>query len=348
MDKNLYEILNIKTNATIEEIKHAYRQLAIKYHPDINKTKEGLAYFKEIQNAYNILSNDSKRKKYDKTNGFNIKEETAEEEIDTTEDGSNGETEFQDRYKASTQEKSERSKFSKIISEFFDEILIQTKRVQFSKKRGYKESNDIYADVTISPKEALFGTQRIVNVVQATTCPNCNGKKFINEAKCRNCNSTGEIYTHKKINVTIPANTKNGKRIKIEKCGNKDIETNTYGDLYLIISINEQSLFTIKENTVYLELPITAYEAALGAKIKIPTFYEDITIKIPPCTSSGQKFRLKGQGIYNKEKGQNEDMIVTISIKFPQEISKKEIALYEELKENSGYNVREGLINNDE
>ena len=116
---------------------------------------------------------------------------------------------------------------------------------------------------------------------------------------------------------------------------------------WVIISIDEKSLFTVKDDIVYMDLPISTFEAALGANIEIPTFYENITIKIPPNTSSGQKFRLKGQGIFLKDKGYNGDMIVTVHVKLPKKLSDKEIEIYKNLRENSSCDIREGLMFNE-
>ena len=188
-----------------------------------------------------------------------------------------------------------------------------------------------------------MGTNRIINVMQTALCPNCCGKKFINDALCPLCKGTGEISTHRRINAKISPNTKNGDKIKIEGSGNKPVNNEKPGDLFLIISIDEKSLFTVKDNTVYMDLPISTFEAALGANIEIPTFYENITIKIPPNTSSGQRFRLNGQGICDKETGLYGDMIVTVIIKLPSKLSEKEIELYKDLQKISNYDVREGL-----
>ncbi|MBQ7449993.1 hypothetical protein IJS77_01135 [bacterium] len=236
--------------------------------------------------------------------------------------------------------------FSGILGEIIEGIFINKSSNKKNNRKSQK-GDDIYANVTISSKEAVFGTSRIINIIQSKPCPNCMGKKFINEALCPMCKGSGEISTHKKINCNIPSNAKNNSKIKIENEGNDSTNGGLSGDLYLIINIDEKSLFTVKDNIVYMDLPITPYEAALGANIEIPTFYENITIKIPPNTSSGQRFRLKGQGLYIKELKENSDMIVTAIIKLPKNLSEKEIELYKSLKENSSGNVREGLKNNE-
>ncbi len=335
-DKDLYEILQIKKCATLKEIKEAYKRLVRINHPDINSDAADI--FKEVCRAYDILSDPVKKNLYDIKNGFNQNSEEKKLD-DNTEVLKNNEI-----HKYSKQKNNKT--FSGLLTEIIDGIFVNVKKSSQSSKKSSK-GEDIFANVTISAKEALFGTTRIINIMQTALCPNCTSKKFINESVCSLCKGTGEISNHKRINANIPANTQNGARIKIDGAGNQSPKGGKNGDLYLIISIDEKSLFTVKDNIVYLDLPISAYEAALGANILIPTFYEDITIKIPPNTSSGQKFRINGHGIYDKISGKNGDMIITVFIKIPPKLSSKEIELYKQLRELSDYDIREGLKDNE-
>ncbi len=341
-NKDLYEILHVKKTSSLEEIKSAYRRLARIYHPDINETNEGLEIFKQICHAYEILSDENKRKLYDIKNGFNKPSDTSE--LHSSSKSENVETKIE-------VEPSNERVFSKSLSEILEEIFVNAKKKTNSSTQKNKskpqKGEDIYTDVVISTKEAMLGSSRIVNVVQSKLCPNCEGKKFINEALCPLCKGHGEISTHKRINAIIPPNTKNGDKIKIEGSGNFGQNGGKSGDLYLVITVNEKSLFTIKDDIVYMDLPITPYEAVLGADIEIPTFYQNVIMNIPPKTNSGQRFRLKEQGVYLKDKGINGDMIVTVIIQLPQKLSDKEIELYKSLRENSTCDIREGLKDNE-
>ena len=339
-DKDLYEILRIEKNATLEEIKIAYRRLARIYHPDINESAESLAIFKDIRMAYEILSSPEKKKLYDLKNGFNQPKDT-----DSTEESAKEEEKKETLAEETDETKNEKS-LSQLLTDIIEGIFAYPKK-NGNKKVQNDKGEDIFANVTISTKEALLGTTRIINIMQTYPCPNCNGKRFINEAVCPRCKGTGEISNHKRISTQIPPNTKDGEKIKLAGMGNKPKGDGDYGDLYLIINIDEKSLFTVKENIVYMDLPILPYEAALGADIEIPTFYENIIIKIPPNTSSGQKFRLKGQGLQIKELGVNGDMIVTVIIKNPPKFKEEEIELYKKLKGLNTYNIREGLKDNE-
>ena len=333
LNKDLYKILNVEKNATQEEIRNSYRKLMRKYHPDINNSDESKAVFNEIREAYDILSDSQKRELYDIKHGtkFVKEQEFPQENIK------------EENIKEENISEKKQKKTIKSLSEIIEGIFVNQKK-SFSKTQ---KGEDIYANVAISSKEAVFGTTRIINIMQTKLCPNCEGKRFINDALCPLCKGSGDISTHKKITVNIPSNVKNNEKIKIEGAGNEGENGKNAGDLYLIINIDEKSLFTVKDNIVYMDLPITPYEAVLGANIEIPTFYENVTIKIPPNTSSGQRFRLKGQGIYQKDLKENSDMIVTIVIKIPKNLSEKEIELYKSLEENNTCNIREGLYNNE-
>ena len=342
-DMNLYEILNVNEDATFDEIKAAYKKLVRIYHPDISNSKESNDIFKKICNAYDILSDENKRKLYDLNHGYNQQpKHNTEDSVNTLENGNeDNSAEKNADYKMNEEDKISKS----TLSEILNGIFVYVKNAAKSNKNKQK-TDDVYANVTISAKEAMIGTNRIINIVKTISCPNCAGKKFVNEALCPLCKGSGEVSNHKRINAKIPPNTHNGAKIKIEGI-NTDFSSNNGGDLYIIVTIDEKSLFTVKDNTVYMDLPITTYEAALGANIQIPTFYDDITIKIPPNTSSGQKFRLKGQGIIDKQKNTKGDMIVTVVIKLPNVLSAKEIELYKELRECSTGNIRESLRENE-
>lgn len=329
-DENLYNILGLSNSATSEEIKIAYRKLMRIHHPDVNKSKENLEIFKKIQHAYEILSNENKKKLYDIKNNFNYK----------TQENTTPTPKKEKCNEQTSKNNKNTKKATSILKNFFDNIFKLTKEKKQSKK------DNIYANVTISSKEAILGTSRIINIVQTKICPNCEGKKFINEALCPLCKGSGEISNHKKINVKIPAGVSNGEKIKINSAGTIT-DNNKTNDLILIISIEEKNKFTYKNDDVFLDLPITPFEAALGTNIEIPTIYENVTLKIPKNSSSGQKLRLKGQGILNKTTNTKGDMIVTLIIKIPQNLSDKEIELYKSLRENNTCNIREGLDNND-
>ena len=337
---NLYAILGVSSSATKSEIKNAFRSLAKKYHPDMNKgNKESERKFKEIKQAYEILSDNQKRYEYDRKNGFNqTKPETktytntrqAQENYKKNSyNTSSAKTSFKPK---KTQEASFKEEFTKFVNEVFS-----SKDSNSIPKRG----SDIDIELTVSIFEAQIGTTRQVNILRSQTCPNCHGKKFINTAKCPKCGGFGTISTHKTIPVQIPAGTTQDKIIVIKNEGNKGEFGGENGDLRLKINIEKDELFRFDGLNVLSDIPLSPTEAALGTTVQIKTIDGLVSMKIPPETSSGQKFRLHAQGIFDKEKAQRGDHIVTVFIKMPKNLSLQEKELYNKLAKLRKFNPRE-------
>ena len=337
--KNFYSILGVTPDSTMAEVKSAYRTLARKYHPDINP--QGVERFKEISQAYETLSDAKKRLQYDTINGI-FKTSTKKQETKTEEtNNSNKET---------TSKKNENKKTStnpddKIRKDFmrkFNGIF-----EDFGKKKKTKPTpksgEDINEEISISVKEAILGSERIVNVVHSSQCPHCKGRKFINGAICNVCNGTGEKSDFRKITVKIPKGVKNGAKLRIANEGNCGENGGKNGDLYLKIVVKDNSRVQFEENNVIYNVPITPCEAVLGGTISVPTFDGNISLKIPAKTHSGQKFRLAGQGL--KQNGKKGDLLVVVNIEIPSSLSDDEIKLYEKLKKLSAQNIRENLLN---
>ena len=322
LNTNLYEILNISTNATDVEIKAAFRHLVRKYHPDVNPNYE--EKFKEIKNAYDILSDAQKKLKYDKLNGFYKDNSTS---TTTTSSINNEDIKVKAQAKKAY---SENENKHKTFDSLFKDILNNLK------PKNKINGTNIELTVKISSQEAIIGTSRIVNVLHTHICPKCNGKKFVNEAKCSYCNGLGEIKKHKKINIKIPPNVKTGSKIRIVNEGNQGVNGGQNGDLYLNIEVNENNSndFKIINNDVYTKAIIEPYQAVLGHQINIENYYgEKIKLKIPQNTKSGQKFKIANEGLKSKKNGSSSDLIVEIIIDIKSQISSEEMELYKKIKE---------------
>ncbi len=346
VNKNYYEILEVAIGCDEVELKTAYRRLARKFHPDVCGDD---GRFKDISKAYDVLSDKQKRLQYDTVNGFfkSAKTSSAKKESYQSEP---------QRAKSESSEEATASKlFTDAINEMFNEYVKASgsKRKPTSKKEkpAPKNGTDVYADVSVTFKDSIEGTTRTVNVLHTHTCPKCQGRKFINKALCPECDGKGEANKHKKISVTIPAGIKNGGKLRIKGEGNEGSNGGKNGDLYLIVKIEGCSRIKYEGADIHYSVPITPFEAALGADIEIPFFGGNISLKIPPHTHSGQKFRLAGQGGVNvKDKsnlgaGKSGDMIVTVCIEIPSSLSDDETRLYEKLRKASTCDIRENLLN---
>lgn len=353
--KDLYKTLEVEPTATLNEIKAAYRKLARKYHPDVNKDAISIEKFKAVKEAYEILTDSAEKAMYDQFKGYSAtykqttqaqakkaySETMKEETPPPTRDEEVGE-----KKKRETNES-----FSNVFNDILDGLFTSNKASEAPKKetkqRAYKAENgsDITMDIKISYIESINGTNRKINILHTETCPHCLGKKFVNGATCTFCKGKGEVSLHKKINIKIPPYVTQNSKIRIANEGNKGKHGGKNGDLYLIIDIENNPFFKFEGNNVLCEIPITPYEAALGTKIEVPTLEGHISMKIPPLTSSGQKFRLPKEGLTDKKTSSIGDQIVTIKIELPKALSLEEITLYEQLRLLSKKDVRKSIKN---
>ncbi len=363
--KNYYKTLGINSSASAQEIKAAYRNLARKYHPDVNPgNKVCEEKFKEIGEAYDILGNQDSRKKYDLSNSYNLdkysapkqKKEKAKQaynnqktkETEKTKDTDKKQKQNPDKNKQTDKEK---GFFSDILGGMFkaeageDNNKVKKEDSPKSKKQKPTKGEDIYTDITINAAEAHNGTVRKINILHTEKCKKCKGKRLINDLPCAICEGNGETSIHKKLNVKVPTGVKNNSKIKISGEGNKGIHGGESGDLYLVIKVQKNSLFKFDKNDVTCEIPITPSEAALGAEFKVPTPEGSVLMKIPPETFSGQKFRLIAQGLNDSKTSKKGDQFVIVKIEIPKNLTKQEKELYHELARARHYNPRESLFN---
>ncbi len=348
--KNYYAILGVTPDSDAQEVKSAYRKLARKFHPDVNKESGSVEKFKDITEAYEVLSDEKKRREYDLLNGFyktskqKVKSEGAKNEYKKTSGQKEPEEKEETAQNRATRPSFEEEKeafrkndFKSAINDILEGIAKEKKNKKIPKKGA-----DIYAEVTITLQDAVRGTSRVINVMHKELCPNCEGRRFINGAKCSVCHGTGEYTQYKKLKVIIPANIKSGTKLRIPGEGNPGFYGGENGNLYLTVKITPNSNVTIEGADVLYRLPITPFEAVLGGKIPVPVFDGHIVFTLPKNTLSGQKFRLSGEGI--KTNGKFGDMIITVEIQIPKSLSEDEIRLYEKLKKLSNSNIRENLF----
>ncbi|MBR1424310.1 DnaJ domain-containing protein [bacterium] len=326
--KNYYEILDIKPDAETIEIKSAFRTLARKYHPDINKNSNAVDLFKEITIAYETLSDPVKRERYDIIHGI-----FKTPEPDVTKTKSTPKEEKNEKVKTK-----HNINFLKIFRYWFAKIK---KIKRYSDIHKPQKGEDITTEVTITPDEAFTGSKRIINLRTTKVCPQCLGHKFVNGNKCPKCSGKGSVIETKKITVSIPKGIKDGGKLRLRNEGATGKNGGSNGDLYIKIKVEAKTQIHYDKLNIYYNVPITPFEAALGEEITIPAFDGKIKLKLPQNTCSGQKFRIAKQGV--KKHGKVGDLIITVSIEFSHDLSEDEIKLYRELKNLSHDDVRKNF-----
>lgn len=374
-NKNLYKMLGVTSDATNTEIKVAYRTLVKKLHPDVNSNPKDAEKFKQLKDVYEILIDPDKRKKYDILFSYytaknvakhempnqeipqeepvveqETKEEPAAEEVKTEEkEETPQEEETEEKEQKGNKKKKQKSEnetdFSTKFSNVMNTLFSSDENKEEEKKPGTEDGSDITMDITVTVNEAIEGTNRIVNILHTAPCPQCFGRKFINGESCIMCQGTGEISIYKKLNIKIPPGIMNGSKIRVKGEGNTSPDGGEDGDLYLNVIVENSDMFKYDNQNILCEVAISPFEAVLGATVEIPTPQGIFKMKVPPMTNSGQKFRIAGEGLLDKETNTKGDVIATVTIQIPPTYTNEEIKHYKQLKKLSSFNVREGIKN---
>ena len=278
MTKDYYKILNISETSTLEEIKLAYRKLARKWHPDVaGNSSEVISKFKDINEAYETLSNSVRKADYDRARKFysysSVGAGAKSNEYKETSSVNKENSAYKKTEPKQTYHTKDGFKFS--WEDFFFKAQKQEKSLP-------QKGKDIYSDVEISVFEALGGATKVINMLQTNLCPKCQGRRFVNGSECPFCKGKGETSTYKRFNVRIPAGIKDKSKIRLAGEGEKGKNGGANGDLYLIIHIREPKGYQTEGLNILKTVPITPFEAVLGANITIPTLTGNVSLKIAP------------------------------------------------------------------
>ena len=340
--KDYYEVLGIKRDASQDQIKQAYRKLARKFHPDLNPgDKNAEEQFKGLQEAYDVLSDPENRKLYDQygDNWRAVKSgagapppgwEGAQRSSRGARPGAGGfdfgDFDFSDF----------RSAGGAGGFDIFEEMFGGSGR---GRGRRSGRGRDVEAELELSIEEAHRGVRRTIQMEVAETCPTCGGSGLKDGKPCETCGGAGQVLKPKRIEVNIPTGVRDGSTVRLAGQGGTGSNGSEPGDLYLHIRLRPHPVFTVKGDDLEVELPITPWEAVLGAKVAAPTIDGKVELTIPPGAKSGQRLRLRGQGL-NKRKGGRGDEYVRLKIVVPKQVSAEERRLYEELKRISRFDPR--------
>jgi molecular chaperone DnaJ len=346
--RDYYEVLGVSKNATEEEIKKAFRTLAFKYHPDRNREDGAEEKFKEINEAYEVLSDSEKRAAYDRY-GQAGPEGFFQQGFDGF--GLGG--------------------FGDIFEAFFGGAT--------TARQAPQSGADLHQRVTITLEEAAFGSEKEIKVlrteycslcqgtgskpgIQPARCPNCNGTgqvrrihqsifgRFTNITTCPKCRGEGRIVTdpcpqcrgagrekcHRTLAVKIPAGIEDDSRIRLTGEGDAGVRGGSAGSLFITVSVEEHPLFTRDGDDILYELSINIAQAALGAEVEVPTLEGSTKLRIPAGSQSGQIFRLRNKGIPHLRSGGRGDQLNKLQVVTPEALTKRQRELFEELSQTLG------------
>ncbi len=362
MARDYYEVLGVAKTADKTEIKSAFRKLAREFHPDVSKHDDAEAKFKEINEAYEVLSDDEKRARYDRFGAAGVQGAG----------GFNG---------ANAQGF---SGFEEIFEEFFNSFGGQARTRQ---RRGPRPGSDRRVDVTIAFEESVFGTEKEVEferlevcetcggsgaapgtqsircvqcagtgevrqvqqtflgpMVQVATCPRCNGSGETIATPCQTCKGNGRTRKKAVLSVQIPAGVREGLQIQIRSEGDMGDKGAQQGNLYVVVHVTEHEFFKRKDNDIILDISINVAQAALGDKLNIPTVDGDVELVVPAGTQTGRVFRLRGKGIPRlRSDGSNSgrgDQMVYVQVDVPTKLTDEQRLLFEKLAATMGGDVQ--------
>lgn len=348
--RDYYEILGVPRDATPDQLKKAYRRLAREYHPDVNKEAGAEEKFKQINEAYEILSDEDKRARYDRLGHAGVQTNGGASDFGGFGFG-----------------------FEDIFESFFGGQRGSTARNR--PQRG----QDLHYNLKITFQEAVFGCEKEIEIMRHETCPTCQGSgskpgtspvrcsqcggagevrhvqrsvfgSFVNVTTCPRCRGSGEeipnpcpecngskqVSRARTLSVKIPAGVDNGTQIRLTGEGEYGDLGGPTGNLYVILSVEPHPFFVRQENDIILELAINVAQAVLGDKVKVPTLEGEEELSIPSGTPSGSLFRLKGRGVPFIRRAGRGDQIIVVTVDIPKKLTEKQRQLFHELGKTLG------------
>ncbi len=349
-NRDYYQILGVDRNASSDEIRRAFRRLAKQYHPDVNQDPGAEERFKEINEAYAVLSDEEKRARYDRFGHAGLEGVPLDFDFG----------------------------LSDIFEEFFG-FGMGSRRRRYAPRRGA----DLRYDLTLEFEEAVFGTEKEIeferlevcshcqgvgaepgttpvrcatcngsgevrqvrqtflgSMVNVTTCPTCRGRGETIQTPCSHCRGRGLERVRLRRTVAVPPGVDSGTQIRLPGEGEPGAHSGPRGDLYLVIKVKPHRYFRRKGDDILLDLAINVAQATLGAEVLVPTLEGEETIKIPPGTQSGKVIRLRGKGVPRLRRNGRGDQLVILNVEIPRSLTPEQRALFEKLAATMGTEVK--------
>jgi molecular chaperone DnaJ len=355
-EKEYYEVLGVPKSATKDQIKDSYRKLAMQYHPDRNKAPEAEEKFKEISEAYAVLSDDDKRKQYDSYGKESIHQTYSREDLYR---GANFGDVFRDMGIGG---------FDDIFAQFFgggprqrpgrgedlsyhlqlnleDVVSESTKEIEVPRTEVCDTCKGTGATPGTTPHtcEVCGGSGQVQKVqaagftrfVRITSCNKCDGRGFTIDSPCKDCRGRGILEKSRKIKVMIPAGMDDGHTLRLRGEGNAGENGSPPGDLYVVVNIRPHPFLTRQDGDVFLEAKVGAVDAMLGTELRVPTLYGDVKLSIPAGTQPGSLFKVKGRGLPRVGSWGKGDEYVKVNVAVPKNLSDSQKALLRRFSEES-------------
>jgi molecular chaperone DnaJ len=357
--RDYYEILGVQRSANQEDLKQAFRKLARQYHPDVNKAPDSEERFKEINEAFAVLSDADKRAAYDRFGHAGVR-------------NAGGVPDYGVDF----------GNFADIFEEFFG-IGGFGRAAGGRSRRVPRRGADLQYQVDLTFEEAVFGVEKEIEItrdevcgacsgsgaepgstpvrcascggsgevrqvrqtllgsmVQVTTCPTCNGQGETIPNPCRTCNGRGLERKNRRKAVSIPAGVDTGNQIRIAGEGQPGVDGGPLGNLYLVINVKPHQYFRRRGNDILLDLDVNVAQAALGAEVKVPTVDGDENLRIPSGTQPGKVLRLRGKGVPSLRSSSRGDQLVVVNVEIPKPLNAEQRQLFEQLAKSLGSEVR--------
>ncbi|MBV8149490.1 MAG: J domain-containing protein [Candidatus Eremiobacteraeota bacterium] len=328
--KDYYAILGVPKNAPEKEIKSAYRKLARKWHPDTNPQNQHQAEekFKEISEAYEVLGDPEKRKKYDML-GPNWQEAARQAEQQRRYRTNVGGEEFEFNFgPGGTGSSAGPSGFS----DFFDMFFSGIGRRQTTQTTGFPQrGQDLETTIELGLRDVYDGGKKAVSLQVEDLCTRCRGTGTDAGRLCPQCHGTGRVLITKKFEVSIPKGIGDNQRIRLAGQGGAGLSGGPNGDLYLVVSLLDDPTYKRKGDDLYVELPVSIYDLLLGGEVKVPTLSGQVAMTIPEGTQNNRLLRLSGRGMPRVKGSGTGDQYVRLIGQLPQSLNDKEKKLFREL-----------------
>lgn len=357
VQRDYYEVLGISRGASKEEIKSAFRRLARKYHPDINKEADAEEKFKEINEAYAVLSDDQKREAYDRFGHAGVQGAGGVPDWTTMDFGDF----FSDlfgfggfgfgRQSARVRNAPRRGADLqyRLVLDFEEAVFGVEKEIEITRDEVCDRCHGSGAEPGTSPKtcptcggrgEVRQARQTILgSMVQVTTCPTCGGKGEVIDSPCSACGGRGFVRKTRRKKVSIPAGVDTGTQIRLAGEGQPGSNGGPPGNLYVVIKVRPHKFFRRRGDDILLDLNINIAQATLGAEVTVPTVDGDAYLKIPKGTQPGKIIRMRGKGVPHLRGNGRGDQLVIINVEIPKSLTDDQRELFEKLAESLGSEV---------